>query len=341
MESDPVLLGRAAFDAAELVAKSPPRFVHRNKRALYEKVCPPGAVHRGTITYARWRGAPLPEARRWPDAPTATALREDLFDYAPELPPAGDARPVIEWHLNFAHTILFVAYGGPLFAQDEMQVAEHPALGALRERLKDATDPALRPVTREGGVATPVLLRGVERRCAVATDVNLDEDRPYGLYGNAFGRAKVASVLRAARVLDPPTVSNILAMEAPPGGTGRYTAAQLRDVVATAYTGFRAAALESLVAAGGDAARVVVHTGHWGTGAYGGDRVLMALLQMLAARAAGLDRLVFHAVDAAGAAPCREALARLDALATTAPTLGAALAAVDAMGFTWGVSDGN
>lgn len=58
-----------------------------------------------------------------------------------------------------------------------------------------------------------------------------DADRPYGLYGNAFARAPVAAVLRATRHIDPPTASDILAVEAPPDGAGRYTLAQLFDVV--------------------------------------------------------------------------------------------------------------
>jgi Poly (ADP-ribose) glycohydrolase (PARG) len=44
---------------------------------------------------------------------------------------------------------------------------------------------------------------------------------------------------------------------------------------------------------------VAVHTGYWGCGAFGGNRVLMALLQVLAAGSAGLDQLVFHVGDPA------------------------------------------
>jgi len=198
----------------------------------------------------------------------------------------------------------------------------------------------LRPVTREDGVATPMLPRGVERRCAVATDDDPDEDRPIGLYGNAFGRAREEAVRRATQVLDPPSITNLLAMEAPPGSTGRYTAEQIHGVMATAYTGFRAARLESALALGDDV-EVVLHTGHWGTGAYGCNRVLMAMLQVIAAKAAGLDRMVFHTYDQAGAAPCRESVVRLKELATGAATLGEALSAIDAAAFEWGVSDGN
>lgn len=328
------LLGRASIEARALVAAHPPRLAHANKKAVYELACPAGAVHGGSITVSRWAQTPWEPARRWCDATTEIVVQEDVFGYAPS------AAGALEWHVNFAHTILFVAYGGPLFAQDEMQVAEHPALGSVREWLTSVDLPGLRPVTRESGVATPILLRGVERRCRVATDVNLDEDRVSGLYGNSFGRARVASVRRAVRVIDPPTVSNLLAMEAPNGGSGGYTRAQLVEVLATAYTGFCAVREESVLA-GGAETEVAIHTGHWGTGAYGGDRVLMAALQLLAARAAGLTTLVFHTVDERGSGPVREAMSLLKSLELTAPTVDEALDALAAAGFVWGHSDGN
>ena len=36
-----------------------------------------------------------------------------------------------------------------------------------------------------------------------------------------LGRARVEAVLRATRVIDPPTVTNLVAMEAPSGVSGR------------------------------------------------------------------------------------------------------------------------
>ncbi len=65
----------------------------------------------------------------------------------------------------------------------------------------------------------------------------------------------------------------------------------------------------------------------------------MAMLQSLAARAAGLDTLVFHTFDEAGARPCHNALARLNAMRDA--TLEQALEQIDAAGFQWGQSDGN
>src|SRR5262249_9367407 len=90
-------------------------------------------------------------------------------------------------------------------------------------------------------------------------------------------------------------------------------------------------------------ATVTVHTGHWGTGAFGGNKVLMATLQMLAARIAGIDALVFHTFDALGT----EAWVAADRLARelfpsgTAPEVVDVLGRLHAMRFAWGVSDGN
>ena len=66
-------------------------------------------------------------------------VRERVYDYRPATGMAG----AVEWHVNFADPRLFTAYGSGLLAQDEMQVAEHPALGALREALSARRWPTL------------------------------------------------------------------------------------------------------------------------------------------------------------------------------------------------------
>lgn len=335
------LLARALFDAQSLVDKHPPRLVDRNKKRVHAVACPPGSRHGGALTVSRWRPmeppATVPASRA---ETTACEPREDVFDYAP----VAAARAAVEWHLNFACSALFCAYRGPMFAQDELQVAEHPALGSLREvMLHDQPHPDLAARTRDVFGPTPVLIRGVERRCAVAIAPDAAAGRPDGLYGARFGVAPPETVTAATRALTPPTVSNILAMEAPTGGDGVYTAAQIRDVLVTAYTGFTAARVESWRAS--DGAATVVHTGNWGTGAYGGNKALMALLQVLAARLAGVDRLVFHTHTPEGTAGLRaglETLGRLwQARGDGEVELAPLLAALAAMRFPWGVSDGN
>lgn len=276
----------------------------------------------------------LPAAFEQHDRPTRFEAREDYFGYEPA--PAGSR--AVEWYLNFADQHLFFAYGGPLFAQDEMQVAEHPALASLREALLQSD---IKPLTVEGGEPTPVLVMGVERRCRVAFDRDAAQGRPAGLYGNNFARASAEAIEKATRAIVPPTITNLIAMEAPSGGEGRYTRPQIEYILATVFTAFSAARFESHR----DAAQppeVVVHTGYWGCGAYGGNRVLMALLQVLGARLAQVDCLVFHTGDAAGAPAFHDACRTFQDLETAGQPgrLADVLARIEALGLQWGVSDG-
>jgi hypothetical protein len=320
-------ISRRQFDAQQLMQNFPPRFRHRNKQIVFSLAFPPGSTANGTIEFTRWDAMLLPLTISWNGEQPTFEPREDLFDYAPPRDPS-----TIEWHLNFANEDLFTAYSGSLFAQDEMQVTEHPALGSLREAL--LTERFV-PLTVGGGRPTPALIKGVERRVSIATEPNAAEGRPYGLYGNNFASAKEDALRAASRVIDPPTVSNILAMEAPSYGSGRYTLDQIHFIVTTAYTGFSAARLESAPD------RCLIHTGFWGCGAYGGHRVLMALLQMVAACLSRIDVLVFHTHQQAGSkafAAARDIFER--EVGDQEKGVNALLDRIEAMGFEWGVSDG-
>lgn len=341
-ESQPQPIYREVFDTQTLVESFPPKLRDRNKKVVYRIACPLGSVHGGQLVFSRWAAMSLPEKTRAEDAKTAFECRADVFGYEPT--PAG--QPRCEWYLNFAHHDLFCAYGGPAFAQDEIQVAEHPALGSLREALLASN--TIQPLTVENGQPTPVLIRGVERRCMVATDQDAAEGRPLGLYGNHFCRAKADVVERATRPISPPTVTNLIAMEAPSYGEGAYSLDQIDYILRTAYSGFRAAQIESTSAGvtenESSLPEVVIHTGFWGCGAYGGNRILMALLQILAARLAGIDQVVFHAFDQAGSDAYSAAEAMLDRVRPLGDgdvAIRTILTRIQALGFQWGTSDGN
>jgi hypothetical protein len=273
-----------------------------------------------------------------PENPRTTVeTRQDVFGYEPVT-----SGTDVEWYPNFAHNDLFAFYGGSLLAQDELQVAEHPALGSVREALRDSE---LKPWTVEENRAAPVLVRGVERRCQVATDANADAGRPDGLYGNQFARAKPEIIEKATRPIVPPTVTNLLAMEAPSYGSGAYRAEQISYILRTAFTAFRAAVLqsaESLAEQGTESAPVVtIHTGFWGCGAYGGNRILMALLQAIAANLAAVNRLVFHTFDRTGTHALDLAVKALHELNAGSSELTVLIDKIAAMNFHWGISDGN
>ncbi len=324
---DPLL--RVSWDAATLMEQYPLRFTHPSKEHAFGLVIPPGAVHAGTLEVTRWAAMPLPAV-----IPAGGGLRVEVqpkpYDYEPVTSPT----PVREWHVNFADGKLFFGYGSWLFAQDEMQVLEHPALGAVREALLAGGHRAL---TLEGDVPTPVLVSGVERRCRIHTTPDASAGRPEGLYGNAFSRATDAHRASGITLVDPPTVSHIIAIAAPAHGDGEYTREQVETILVTAYTGFRAAVIESAR----EAKETLIHSGFWGCGAFGGNKVMMLLLQQVAARMAGVERLVLHVMEEAGRGVAEAARLRVDEVVGegeigTTEVIGR----VVAMGLRWGQGNG-
>ncbi len=323
-------LDRARFDATKLFADHPPRWFHPNKQAVFEIACSSGDPFEGEILYSRWPEAPLPSI-----ATSRGQFRvcPGVFTYDPDT--TSDA---LEWHMNFADPHLFGAYSSALLAQDELQVAEHPILGSLRDALLAAKRAAATIDSR--GRPTPVTISGVQRRCVIDTAPNLKAGRFDGLYGNAFARAPIEEIVAATRPLSPPTISHILAMAAPAYGRGIYSREHIMYVVSAAYSGFLGARSESEHRSE-IPIRTVIHTGFWGCGAFGGNRVLMTILQSLAAELADVD-LVFHAFDAAGVSlveNARDLYGRIrnsDSASTTSQVLDA----IVQQNFSWGASDG-
>lgn len=327
----PEPIERLTLEAATLVAGHPPVLRHTNKLAVHAIAVPEGAIHSGQIGYTRWPARALPATATPSDALALVQGRPTIYTYEPE----ADLPGAVEWHVNFADPLLFFAYGSALFAQDELQTAEHPALGSLVELLRAGDH---RGMTEDEEGPTPVLVTGVERRCVVAIDVSEAGGRPRGLYGNEFSAASVETVRRATKRLDPPTTSNLIAIAAPAYGMGPYARETVERILVTAFTGFAAAKTESASLAPGKP--VVVKTGFWGCGVFGGDRVLMTLLQVLAAAMAGVDRLVFHTVTAEGLAYLDEANALIKRDLGGTMSAAELVDRVTAMGFHWGMSDG-
>lgn len=310
-------LERHEFDAAQLCNEEPPRVTHTNKQTLLDPAYSRSEAS-GVLGFSRWKAAAVPT--HLPETRTRVHVRPGVFPYVDS-----DAS-TIRWHMNFADQHLFGYYAGSLFAQDEIQVAEHPVLASLRQKL---TGLGRAPVTVERGSPTPALVTNAERRCAVDTR---------GIYGNTFGTISRERVIAATRVLHPPTRSNILAIEAPKHGSGRYSREDFGTVLETAYSGHLALREESARLA--PDAKTELVTGFWGCGAFGGNRVVMIALQIVAANLAGLDDVVFHTVDS-GASDAEEALALVDEHFAPSCDLDDALVALLERNYTWGVSDGN
>ena len=267
--------------------------------------------------------------------PTISSIQDRGHSRAFTYAPTGQY-DTMEWHLNFADRDAFATWRTALFAQDEIQVAEHPVLAALYLAAREQ-DISMRTVeeTRDySNRPTPVLVSGVERRIEVETTAS-------GLYGNAFQRATREQVSQATRRIEPPTLSHILAIQAPEPGSGLYSASDIRQNLITAYSSFVATIEEGKLQLGSNAS-TSIHTGFWGCGAYGGNHTLMLLLQMLAADLAGVHEIVFHLGRASGRRYHDESLALYEQIAAKPNTpVASIIAKLEEAGFAWGVSDGN
>jgi hypothetical protein len=322
----PIQLDRRSFDAEQLVESYPPRIGDPNKQIVLDIACPPDERCSGTIEYSRWLATRLPTELSLHDISPRVRIIEGVYKYPYSVSNRTD------WHVNFADQHLFCGYATDLMAQDEIQVAEHPGLGSLREALVSANSPAL---TIDNYDPTPILVKGVERRCSIDTDPNASKQRPLGLYGNRFAHASEIAVRKATTQVRPPSITNIIAIAAPAHGYGCYEEDEIEHILLTAYSGFAAAVAES-------DAPVCLHTGFWGCGAFGGNRKLMTMLQLIAAKAAGVEMVEFYAFDSVGRGTAESALAQLVRLAAdTGPNCGDIVRSIAAMEYEWGVSDGN
>lgn len=129
------------------------------------------------------------------------------------------------------------------------------------------------------------------------------------IYGNAFANATPEKLQESFQKIDPQTV-NLIAIEAPSYGEGKYTTDEIQFILTTCYTGFKAAQILANKTRtlnnnnksepnqqNTSTLRTKIHTGWWGCGAYGNNRQLILIAQTLAANWAQIDEIVFHVQD--------------------------------------------
>jgi hypothetical protein len=133
-----------------------------------------------------------------------------------------------------------------------------------------------------------------------------------------------------------------LAIEAPiASGKKIYVRSEIEAALRTAYSGFRTVVLAS-AADFSPLVPIVVHTGNWGCGAYGGNRQLMLSIQLMAARLAGVSKAIFYC-----GTDSKEDIAAFDSALSgrfkfkPGATLSVVVDRLVAAAFPWGTPDGN
>lgn len=327
-------LGEGSFTVGELLRENPPEYRNEFKREIYSEAAVFFASRQAdlAIGFSRSTSLELSEIAIRPGAAKMPGIVTVPHYFRYDDPPSQEEMP---WYLNFADPCLFFAYDSALFAQDEIQTLEHPMLAAVMLRLEGMNDPGLRPLTVENGRPTPWIFENVPRWIGVDT-LPVDENgETKSIYGNAFCIADQALLRRAITIGgDPAACSNIIAMAAPSPGYGLYQPHQIRQLLGTVLAGF-APAVEASAERGRAA---VIHTGRWGAGAFGGSEELALCVQIIGGMLSGVSKLCFHAVSEEFLENAREIAGTVVAASADAEEISEKLLAI---GYEWGVSDGN
>ncbi|MBM3894117.1 hypothetical protein FJ366_00740 [Candidatus Dependentiae bacterium] len=175
--------------------------------------------------------------------------------------------------LNFADPALFRFCKSNLFAQDEIQVAEHPHLGLLAQEIAEDAPAVLD--TRSNSV----IIHNVPQLCRIDSQKPIDGKI---LYGNNFASASVAEIDHRLSLLEPHQNNTLLAICAP-NVTGRrvYTTMMIQDFFAQILSGFQHT---QAVTTELGFKKIIIHSGGLGTGAFGHHKVVSIVLQLIAAQ---------------------------------------------------------
>ncbi|KAL4456818.1 hypothetical protein ABPG73_002265 [Tetrahymena malaccensis] len=196
-----------------------------------------------------------------------------------------------QWHVNFADQHLFGFYHTNLFAQDEIQCAEHPLLSHVRAAA-EYLGKKVAPLTIEDG-PTPILIKDIHRLGVV--NVMPTNENNYGLYGNNFARANLKYIdSMSQKIVNDKYLTNFIAMAALGYGSGTYKYDEIKFLFQTAKSSF------SLAKELSEGMEVELHTGNWGCGAFGNNRQLIASIQLFAAHLSGIQNVVYHTFDKEG-----------------------------------------
>ncbi len=284
-----VCMGELKLKVQELIKNYPPVYESPRKLAYYERAAFIHRKQKGLVTLSRWR---FPDERTTPldlrENPIEIEITSSFFDYLDE-----DTESKRVWYVNFADPRLFGYYNSDMFAQDEIQTFEHPLLGGLLTYLEKMAIPGFEPLTIVKTKPTPYLVEKIPYWIKVNTSPVLKDGSKANIYGRYFKYADKKTLDAAITVIQKEETNNILAIAAPSCGHGNdlYTKGEIRLILKTLLVGFGACARKTIASKHSEC---VIHTGNWGCGAFGNDKELIYLSQILCASVAGVSKIVFH-----------------------------------------------
>ncbi len=273
------------FTKSYSLTVNPSQYAHRisnpNKLFVYNRLTQGRSVG-NQVTASKWsvNSQPVETSPLFNPKKTPMVVVPGTFRYD------ASTANTVHWTANFADSNLFGFCEGPLLAQDEQQVAEHPALAHIKA--------ALTPEQRTLHRFEAALFQNVPRLGALDTTTPLaGRVPPQTLYGNVFAGASQLEIQSRLTQFNNPVGSNIFAIEAPKVPLALKDQPYQRKDLETLFFTFKNFLLAMKETCPG--AKNVVHTGNWGCGAWGNDPKTVYLMTLAATRSAGTaDELRMH-----------------------------------------------
>ncbi|KAJ3091080.1 hypothetical protein HK102_001765 [Quaeritorhiza haematococci] len=307
------ILAYACFDQKRLTNLYPPKIKCSKKKKIHQKIVTRAslAALEDPIHLLRLRGICF--TKTVSVTPIEEVSRTSFYKYEDE---STDSTMV--WYVSPADRSLFGWYGKEnLFASEEVKAMEFPVVCSLRECMnamaenkkcgdgnkryseilpKTIFEQATSIGAPNAGQPTPVLIMNAKQLCEIDTRT---------IYGDAFRTASIDHILKCVTPLTDnnrrPRSVNFICMEALQRDrirqlrTGAYNVHQLRSLLRIALTAF-AGAVSVTKSMGKE--KTVIHTANWGCGVYKNHKSVIAFIQTLAARIAGVQELIYHHTEA-------------------------------------------
>lgn len=233
-------LGKIKLNAEDLIIFSTPKFTVERKIKYFNKAREAKQRYlNGSVTVTRC----TPNNKDMDSfvfTKTSTIFKDEPGFYNYEKDLSGPVRYV--WWMNFADPKLFGYYGGRLFAQDEIQVFEHPILASVRNYLLDSGEENMKPntlVLRDGAPVrpTPYLIENAPIWLNVDTTPRLPMGGMGNIYGHNFITAPEEEIEAGVHVVKGNIKNNIIAVSAIVG-EGQYSYDEIELLLKTLVCAF-------------------------------------------------------------------------------------------------------
>lgn len=277
-----VLVAKQTVKIQKLIKEFPPLFQY-DKKEFYSKQAL--YFHRnqnGLIEISRWK---FDDERKNPlvleKLPIQIETMDSFYEYKENPIEKGEQNDEqnneIDFYVNFSGSELFYECDSYLNSQSANMVFLHPLLLSCKKymasfnELNGEKNDGMKPLAFENGKPTPVIFQNV----------------PYWIFLDDESKQVVP--------LQKEIKSNIISMKAIEA-KGKYTEEQILILLKTVLVAFSGAEKVSRMTKS-KSKTCAIHTGNWGCNSYGNNKELIYLLQIIAASATGIKKIVFHKPD--------------------------------------------